>query len=40
VREYERYLIQLAKRVELDEATLVEVVEFVADGATPAIRRP
>jgi hypothetical protein len=36
-REYQRYLFQLADRVPLDDATLADVLEFVADGATPAI---
>ena len=37
--EYQRYLVRLAERVPLEEATLADVLEFVADGATPAIRR-
>ena len=38
-REYQRYLVQLAQRVSVEEATLADVLEFVADGATPALRR-
>ena len=38
VREYTRYLAQLAERVPITDATLTDVLEFVADGATPAIR--
>jgi integrase/recombinase XerC len=38
-REYQRYLVQLAQRVPLEEATLADVLEFVADGTTPAVRR-
>jgi hypothetical protein len=37
--EYQRYLVQLAERVQLDEATLSDVLDFVADGTTPSIRR-
>jgi site-specific recombinase XerD len=38
VGEYQRYLVQLAPRVPLDEA-LSDVLEFVTDGTTPSTRR-
>ena len=38
-REYQRYLVQLVQRVPLEDATLADVLEFVADGTTPAVRR-